>query len=189
MRTNLAVLCICFAATGSLFAAAPSIASVQNAASNIVLGQPNFGIAQGSIFVVYGANFGPAALTEATTLPVPNTLSNTSVTVTQGGNVFNVPIIYVVNNQAAGYSQLGGVMPSGITPGSATVQLTYNSVASNSFETTILANNFGISTLNESGQGAAVVTYATSTAPFYSVVTRANSAMPGNTYTMWGTGL
>jgi uncharacterized protein (TIGR03437 family) len=189
MRTNLAVLCICFAATGSLFAAAPSIASVQNAASNIVLGQPNFGIAQGSIFVVYGANFGPAALTEATTLPVPNTLSNTSVTVTQGGNVFNVPIIYVVNNQAAGYSQLGGVMPSGTTPGSATVQLTYNSVASNSFETTILANNFGISTLNESGQGAAVVTYATSTAPFYSVVTRANSAMPGNTYTMWGTGL
>ncbi len=189
MRTNLAVLCICFAASGSLFAAAPSIASVQNAASNILLGQPNFGIAQGSIFVVYGANFGPAALAEASALPVPNTLAETSVTITQGGNVFDVPIIYVVNNQAAGYSQLGGVMPSGTTPGSATVQLTYNSVVSNAFETTILANNFGISTLNESGQGAAVVTYATSTAPFYSVVTRANSAIPGNTYTMWGTGL
>jgi hypothetical protein len=69
------------------------------------------------------------------------------------------------------------------------VQLTYNGVASNSFATTILANNFGISTLNQTGEGAAVVTYPTSTPPYYAVVTRSNSAIPGNTYTMWGTGL
>ena len=168
---------------------APSIASMQNAASNILLGQPNFGIAQGSIFDLYGANFGAAALAEASALPLPTTLAETSVTVTQGNNVFDVPMVFVVNNQAGGYSQLAGVMPSGTTPGSATVQLTYNNVVSNSFETTILANNFGISTVNETGQGVAVVTYSTSSAPFYGLVTRANSAIPGDTYTMWGTGL
>jgi uncharacterized protein (TIGR03437 family) len=189
MRRNLAVLSVLFAVSGGLFGAAPSISSVQNAASNIVLGQPNFGIVQGSIFVLYGGNFGPAAIAEPSALPLPTILANTSVTVTQGNNVFDVPIVYVVNNQAAGYSQLAGVMPSGTTPGSASLQLTYNNVVSNALATTILANNFGISTVNETGQGAAVITYSTSSAPFYALVTRANSAIPGNTYTMWGTGL
>ena len=189
MRTSLAALSVFMAASSGLFAAAPSIASLQNAASNIVLGQPNFGIAQGSIFALYGANFGPATLVEASALPLPTTLAETSVTVTQGNNVFDVPMVFVVNNQTGGYSQLAGVMPSGTTPGKATVQLTYNNVASNTFETTILANNFGISTVNQSGEGLAVLIYSTSTAPFYGLVTRANSAIPGNTYTIYGTGL
>jgi len=170
-------------------AQAPSITSVQNPASNILLGQPNFGIAEGSVFIIYGANFGPTALTQPSALPWPTTLAGTSVTVTQGQNVFKVPIIYVVNNEAAGYSQLAGIMPSATSPGSATVQLTYNNTDSNAFSTTILANNFGISTANETGQGEAVITYPTSTAPFYGLVSRAHSAIPGNTYTMWGTGL
>jgi uncharacterized protein (TIGR03437 family) len=189
MPTLSTALCGCFLISSSLLAQAPSITSVQNPASNILPVQPNFGIAQGSIFIVYGTNFGPTTLAEPSALPWPTTFANTFVTVTQGNNVFNVPIIYVLNNQAAGYSQLAGVLPSATTPGNANVQLTYNSVASNAFATTIVANNFGISTVNQSGQGLAVLTYPTATAPFYAVVSRTNSAIPGNTYTMWGTGL
>src|SRR5215469_7033644 len=178
-----------FFAAAKVAAQTPTITAVVNAASNIPAGSPNFGIAQGSIFVVYGSNFGPTTVAQPSALPWPTTFAGTSVTVKQGSNTFNVPIVYVVNNQAGGYSQLGGIMPSATTPGSATVQLTYNNVASNAFSTTIVANGFGISTANESGQGLAVVTFPTSTAPFYGVVSRANSAIPGNTYTMWGTGL
>ena len=139
--------------------------------------------------IIYGTGFGPATLAEPSTLPWPISFAGTSVTVTQGGSVYSVPIIYVFNNQAAGYSQLAGIMPSNATPGSATVQLTYNGAASKTFTTTILPNNFGISTVNQTGIGAAVITYPIATAPFYALVSPANSAIPGNTYTMWGTGL
>jgi len=189
MRSIIASLGGLLAISGSLLAQAPTITSVQNPASNILPAQPNFGIAQGEIFIVYGANFGPTTLAEPSALPWPTTFANTSVTVTQGGSVFNVPIIYVLNNQAGGYSQLAGVMPSTTTPGSASITLTYNGVATSAFPTTIVANNFGISTVNQSGQGIAVLTYPTSTAPFYGIVSRSNSAIPGDTYTMWGTGL
>lgn len=178
-----------FFAVATLAAQTPTITAVVNAASNIPPGSPNFGIAQGSIFVLYGTNFGPTTLAQPSVLPWPTTLAGTSVTVTQGQNVLNVPIIYVVNNQAGGYSQLAGIMPSVAAPGSATIQLTYSNAASKAFSTTIVANGFGISTVNESGQGLAVVTYPTSTAPFYGLVSRGNSAMPGSTYTIWGTGL
>jgi uncharacterized protein (TIGR03437 family) len=189
MRTFFAVCFGCLVLSGSLPAQAPTITSVQNPASNILPGLPNFGIAQGSIMIVYGTNFGPTTLAEPSALPWPILFAGTSVTVTQGSSVYNVPIIYVLNNQTGGYSQLAGIMPSNTTPGNATVTLTYNGVASQAFATTIVANNFGISTGNESGQGIAVITYPTSTAPFYGLVSRSNSAIPGNTYTMWGTGL
>ena len=164
--------------------AAPGITSVQNPASNILPLLPNYGIAQGSIMIIYGIGFGPTTLAEPSALPWPTSFAGTSVTVTQGSSVYNVPIIYVLNNQAGGYSQLAGIMPSNTTPGSATVQLTYNGTASPAFATTIVANNFGISTVNQTGTGAAAITTGSGV-----LITNANSAIPGNTYAMWGTGL
>ena len=61
----------CFVGVSSLIllasglSAAPVIQAVQNAASNIRPGLPNAGIAQGSIFVVYGTGLGPTATSVA----------------------------------------------------------------------------------------------------------------------------
>ena len=184
MRTFVTAFAGCLLGASSLLALVPGVTSVQNPASNIVPGLPNYGIAQGSIFVLYGSQMGPTTIALAQSLPYSTTLSGTSVQINAGGLVFNAPIIYTLNTQVA------AVMPSNTVVGPATIQVTYNGFKQTTgFSTTIVANNFGISTLNQTGTGAAVVTYPTSSAPFYGIVNQANSAIPGNTYTMWGTGL
>ena len=171
--------------TSILSAASPVITSIQNPASNILPGLPNFGIAQGEIFVLYGTDMGPTTLVQASALPLPTTLPagiGTQVKITQNGTVYNAPIIYVLNTQIA------AVMPSNIpvngTGPLAGVQVIYNGVAGNTFATTIVNSNFGISTVDQTGGGRAVITD-----PSYAVITPTNSALPGITYTMWGTGL
>jgi len=167
-----------FLLTVGLYAQAPVITSIQNPASNILPGLPNFGIAQGQIFVLYGSNMGPATLAQPTALPWPTSFSGTTIGITQGSNTFNAPIIYT----SAG--QIAAVMPSTVAVGSANILVAYNSISSKAFATTIVANNFGMSSVDQTGTGPAVITTAT-----YALITSANSAIPGNTYTMWGTGL
>ena len=172
--------------TGLLFAAAlltstlfaQAITSVQNPASNILAGLPNYGIAQGSIFVIYGSGLGPAAISIAPTLPFGTLLSGTSVTITAGGQNFSAFMVYTLAGQVA------AVMPSGVPVGSATVKVTFNGSTGAAFNTTVVASNFGISTVNQTGGGAAVITDAN-----FAVITNANSAKPSSTYTLWGTGL
>jgi uncharacterized protein (TIGR03437 family) len=164
-----------FFATG-LFA--QTITSVQNPASNILPGLPNYGIAEGSIFVIYGSGLGPAAISIAPTLPFGTTLSGTSVTIAAGGQNYAAFLVYTVSSQVA------AVMPSNVPAGAATVTVTYNGSTGAAFSTIVVVTNFGISTVNQSGAGPAVVTLAD-----FSVVTATNSAKPGSTYTIWGTGL
>ncbi len=186
MRTFVTVFTGCLLSTSGLLALAPGVTSIQNPASNIVPGLPNYGIAQGSIFVLYGSQLGPATIAIAQSLPYQTTLpglAGTSVKITAGGLVTNAPIIYTLNTQVA------AVMPSNTVVGPATIQVTYNGFQGSPFSTTIVANNFGISTVNQTGTGAAVVTYPNSTPQGYGLVSQTNSAIPGNTYTMWGTGL
>src|SRR5580704_13812469 len=94
-----------FLLAAELCAQTPAITSVQNPASNILPGLPNFGIAQGQIFVLYGANMGPSTLAQASALPLLTTLSGTSVKITQGAIVYNAPLVYTLS------SQLAAVMP------------------------------------------------------------------------------
>jgi uncharacterized protein (TIGR03437 family) len=164
---------------GSLLAANPTFTGVVNPASNIPPGLPNYGIAQGSIFVVYGANLGPSALIQASSLPLPTNsgLSGTSITVTVNGTTVTAPMIYTFQSQVA------AVLPSLTPVGTGNLTLTYNG-ASASTAITVVTTNFGISTVNQSGGGPAVVTY-----PNYSLVTKASSAKPGDTLVIWGTGL
>ena len=167
-----------FLLAGAVYAQTPVITSIQNPASNILPGLPNFGIAQGQIFVLYGSNMGPTTIAQPTALPLTNTLGGTSVAIKAGGIVFNAPIIYSLN------SQIAAVMPSLVTVGSATVTVTYNNVPSSAFNTQIVSSNFGISTANQTGTGPAVITTAA-----YALITPTSPAAPGSTYTMWGTGL
>ena len=183
MRTLVTALVGCLVSSVSLLAQVPVVTSIQNPASNILPGQPNFGIPQGSIFVLYGSGLGPSTISIAPTLPYSTTLGGTSITVTAGGLTFSPYIIYTLNTQVA------AVMPSNVVLGSATIKVTEFGLTSAPFSTTIVQNNFGVSTVNQTGTGAAVLTYPIASAPFYAVVSSTNSAIPGNTYTMWGTGL
>ena len=58
-------------------------------------------IAQGSLFVVFGYNLGPATLVQVSSFPLPNVLSGTSVTVTFGSTTLNCPMIYTSSAQVA----------------------------------------------------------------------------------------
>jgi len=178
MRTLIAAVLGCLIGSVSLLAQVPVVTSIQNPASNILPGQPNFGIPQGSIFVLYGSGMGPSTISIAPSLPYSTTLGGTSITVTAGGLTFNPYIIYTLSTQVA------AVMPSNVTLGSATIKVTEFGLTSAAFSATIVQNNFGISTVNTSGTGAAVLTDAN-----YKVISSTNSAIPGNTYAMWGTGL
>ena len=63
----------------------PSFTGLVNPASNIQLGFPNSGIAQGSILVVYGFNLASTGLLTTSALPLANSLGGTSMTVTVNG--------------------------------------------------------------------------------------------------------
>ena len=161
------------------FAQVPSPLAVLNPASNIPAGLPISGIAQGSIFVIYGSALGPATLAQAAALPLPTTtgLSGTSVQVSVSGITVTAPIVYTSATQVA------GVLPSNTPVGTGTISVTYNG-QTGSTPITVVASNFGISTVNQTGAGPAVVTR-----PDYSVISLTNSVRPGETIVIWGTGL
>jgi uncharacterized protein (TIGR03437 family) len=165
---------------GTLAAQNPTFTGIVNPASNIPPGLPNSGIAQGSIFVVYGANLGPATLAQASVLPLPTSagLNGTSITIGQGSETpVTAPMVYTSAGQAA------AVLPSNTPLGNDTLTLTYNGKSA-SFPITVVQSNFGISTVAQSGTGAAVVTFANN-----ALVTGTNSAKPGDSLVIWGTGL
>jgi len=53
-----------------------SVNPIENAASYMPPGLPSSGVAQGSIFSVFGTGIGPAAWTEPASFPLPTTLAN-----------------------------------------------------------------------------------------------------------------
>jgi uncharacterized protein (TIGR03437 family) len=164
---------------GAAVATIPSFTGIVNAASDIPPGFPNSGIAQGSIFVVYGSNLGPANLVDVTALPLPTTagLAGTSITITVGATAVTAPMIYTSAGQVA------AIMPSTTPVGNGTLTLTFNG-DSGATPIQVVATAFGASTINYSGSGPAVVTL-----PNNSVVTYTNSAKPGDELVMYGTGL
>jgi uncharacterized protein (TIGR03437 family) len=167
-----------------------NITSVQNAASNIAQGLPNGTIAQGAIFIVQGSGLGPTTLATATAAFQSTTLSNTSVTVTVGGTTANALMYYTSG------AQLAALLPSNTPTGTGTISVTYNGQTSAQVPITVVANNLGIFTVDSSGQGPGIVTYAD-----YSLVsstkatncggpyTTCGAANPGDTLTIWATGL
>jgi uncharacterized protein (TIGR03437 family) len=162
-------------------AQAPTIGAVVNAASYALTALPNSGIAQGSIFIVFGSNMGPAALTFASGFPLPTTLpasNGTSVRVTVSGTTTSA---YVVYTRA---DQLAAIMASNTPAGTGTLTVSYNGQTSAPAPVTVVANTFGIFAVNQQGSGPGVVTNA-ATQPSNPT----NAANPGEVDVIWGTGL
>jgi uncharacterized protein (TIGR03437 family) len=180
-----------FAVFGAGFAAGQAVSSIVNAASNIAgtitnvanstsaAGLPNSGIAQGSIFIVYGSSLGPATLATDPNPFQDMSVGGTSMAVTAAnGAVINIPMYYTSGTQVA------GLLPSNTPVGAGTLTLTYNGTASNAQPITVVANNVGMFSVTENGQGAGIVTYAD-----YSLVSTTKAANQGDTLIIWATGL
>ncbi|GEM_PF-879006 len=168
---------------------APLISGVVNVASNIPPGMPNYAIAQGSLFAVYGGGMGPAALA-VSSLPLPASgLSGTSMTValtsSTGATVTVTPLVYFTRQDV-----VVAVMPSNAPPGSGTLTLTYNGQTGNT-PITVTQTGFGISNnvIPFASNTVGVLNTASVTFPNYQAVTTTNTAKPGDILTLWGTGL
>ena len=146
-----------------------SIRAVDNAATNIPPGRPNSGIAQGSLFVVKGSNLGPATYTQATSFPLPGSVGGTSITVTVTGTTVNAIMFYSLASQAA------AILPSETPIGTGTLTLTYNGQISTA-PITVVQNNIGIYTVNQTGLGDAVAFLNSDS----QLVTPTHAANPGD---------
>src|SRR5579884_3902890 len=77
-----------------------------NAASYMPQGLPGGGIAQGSIFAVFGSGLGPATGVQQTSFPLGRSLGGATLTVTQGSTTVDAIPVYV------GSGQINAIMPS-----------------------------------------------------------------------------
>ena len=126
--------------------------SAVNSASYRTPGMPGSGVAQGSIFIVFGTGLGPASLVEATAFPLQTTLGGTSVSVTVGGATQSAFIVYTYNYGVA------AILPSTTPLGSGSITVTYNGQTSAPAPIQVVASAFGVFTVNSAGYGQAIAT-------------------------------
>lgn len=167
---------------GSLFAQpAVNDGGILNAASYASPQLPGGAIAQGSIFVVFGARMGPAAIALAG-FPLPSTLAGTNVKVTSGGQTLDCPLVYTLAGQ------LAAILPSQTPVGNATLTVTFSGQSSTPRSFRVVASSFGTFSLNQGGSGPGVITnYESQTSQ--PINTALKAAKPGQTLILYGTGL
>ena len=162
-------------------ASGPVISKLQNNYSYIVPGLPNYGIAPGSLFVIFGTGLStsaPPVLQSSAAPGLPATLNQTSVSVTVGG-VTTTPGLYYTTA-----TSIAAVLPSTTPVGTGTVTVTYNGQTSAAAPIKVVASAVGLDTLYGSGFGAGVVTDTN-----FNVLGLKNSAMPGQAVILWGSGI
>jgi uncharacterized protein (TIGR03437 family) len=160
---------------------APTVTQLQNNYSYILPGLPNYGIAPGSLFIIKGTNLSsqPLSSLQSSAAPgLPLTLNGTSVSVTVNGTTVQPPIYYTSP------TQLGVVLPSSTPVGTGTITVTNSGQPSLTAPIQVVTSALGLDTLYGSGTGEGVVTDANGV-----VLTATNSASPGQTVILWGSGV
>jgi len=163
----------------------PQIApnGVVNAASYLTAAFPNYGLARGSLFLVFGTALGPQNLVSATfPLPTSDGLAGTRVLLSNGGYSAACPVVYT------SLTQVAAIVPSNAPEGDGTLVVLYQNMASVSVPVRVVHSAFGIFTVNQAGTGpAALQNFVSQTST--PVNTLVASAHPGQTVILWGTGL
>jgi uncharacterized protein (TIGR03437 family) len=153
------------------------VSKIQNNYSYILPGMPNHGIAQGSIFDIFGV--GLATATSALQrVPLPTVLNGTSVNVTVNGTTTHA-ILYFVSD-----GQIAAILPSATPVGTGQITVTVNGQASTPGTITVVQSAFGLLSYNGAGNGPAAVFDVNS--QFLGLT---NAANPGDFITLWGSGL
>ena len=155
---------------------------VLNVASYAFNGLPNSGIAQGSMFAVFGKRMGPAALQQINSFPLPLNLAGTSIKVSVSGTTVDAFLIYTSD------AQLAAILPSNTPIGTGTITVTYNSQTSPAAPIRVVKSSFGAFAVNQAGSGPSVVQNVVSETdrPVNSLT---KAARPGQYMILWGVGL
>lgn len=179
--TRFSIHCALFS-LGFLFSAAfaiaqPSIAAIENNYSYIPPGSPNYGIAQGSLFIIFGKNLANVS-SSSRSFPLTASLGGTSLTVRVDGTTTH-PIPYYVTP-----GQIAAILPSATPAGVGVLTVTNNGVTSQPLRIQVVQTDFGIDTLYGGGYGPAVAQHANG-----QILGPTNSANPGETIVLWGSGV
>lgn len=177
MKQTLGVSLVAAMIAASAFAQ-PSVSGLQNNYSYLVPGAANYGIAEGSIFIIYGKNIGPATLAQQTAYPLNKNLGGVTISVTVGG-VTTTAIPYYVS---AG--QIAAILPAATPVGTGTITVAYGGQTSAAAPIVVVQSAFGILTMNNAGSGAAAAFDSKN-----SFLGPNNAANPGDTIVLWGTGI
>lgn len=171
------IFLIAFAPAFALGQTPPNIVAVQNNYSYTLPFAPNYGIAQGSIFIIVGSNLATASTGLQSTYPLPTNLAGVNITVTVNDTVTH-PILYYVTPK-----QIAAILPSLTPVGSGTIAVTNNGLTGTA-PIQVVQSAFGIFTLNGGGTGPAAAFDAAG-----NPLSPANPANPGGTITLWGSGV
>jgi len=166
------------AAGAGMLAAQPSIDTVVNTASFANPALPNGSLAQGGMFAVIGRNLGPADLELVNAFPLPRELGGTSIRVTVGATTLDCLMIFSLSAQVA------AILPSNTPTGNGTLTLSFGGRATAPFSIRVVRSSFGIFSLNQGGSGPGIFTD-----PGFSINTMVQTARPGSSWFIWGTGL
>ena len=129
------------------------VGGILNAGSYATPGQPHYGVAQGSVFAVFGTGLGPTTPLEASQFPLNGVqgLAGTSVRLTVGGVPGDALMLYT------SASQLLAILPSDTPTGDGTFTVTYQGQTSVPSPVRVVPASFGIFTRNANGRGRAIV--------------------------------
>lgn len=151
-----------------------------NAASYRTPGLPGSGIAQGSMFSLFGTGLGPDPYVKPSSFPLPTALggsSGTSVSVTVGDTTTDAILLF------ASPTQINAILPSTTPIGTGTVTVRYFNQASAPAPIQVVESAFGIFAYNSAGSGQAV---ATNNDQPNTII---HTFHPGDDVSLWGTGL
>ena len=157
---------------------APVISGLQNNYSYIRAGFPNYGIAQGSIFIISGNNLASTRSFGQPQYPLPTLLDGVSVQVTVNGTTTQAILYYVTPNQ------LGAILPSSTPVGIGKITVTKNGETGPATPIQVVQSAFGLLTLNQAGVGPAAALDAN-----FRYLGLTNSIQPGEYVNFWGSGL
>ncbi len=174
---NCFLLLLTFATPGA-FAQQPTVAAVMNNFSYTLPFSPNYGIAQGSIFDIFGSNL--ATSTSGTQqVPLPASVDGTSVSITVNGTTTQAILYYVSP------SQITAILPSATPVGAGTLTVNNNGQTNSpAYRIPVVQTEFGTLSLDGSGKGPAGAFDVNS-----NLLSPVNAANPGSVITLWGTGL
>src|SRR5690242_16042042 len=174
---SLAVLALLALLSMPAARAQPKVARIQNIYSYILPGMPNYGIAQGSIFGIFGTGLATAT-SQPQDSPLQTFLNGASANITVNGTTTHAIPDY------ASDIQISAVLPSSTPTGTGHITVIVNGKSSAPAATTVVQSAFGIFTLDGVGNGPAAV-YDLN-AQFLGLT---NAANPGDIITLWGSGV
>jgi uncharacterized protein (TIGR03437 family) len=171
----LVILILLACLTPLLVAQTPTVAGLENNYSFAPPGSPGYGIAEGSIFDIFGSNL--ANTSTGLQSPPPTSLQGVTVSITVNGVTRLAPLYYVTPKQ------IGAILPSDIPVGTGTITVNNTGTMSTPAPIIVVQSAFGVLTLNN-GTGPAAAFNSS-----YQYLGASNAANPGDVILLWGTGL